>query len=95
MVAGAKARPVPTTGRGVCGAAMAAQQGALFIGVSSLCQQLDSELVRLVTCAVVTRSGRLTHCCVRVGPRAEKVLVILRDGRHLVGMLRTYDQFST
>ena len=25
---------------------------------------------------------------------AERVLVILRDGRHLVGILRSFDQFS-
>ena len=67
---------------------MAAQGSVLMIGVSSLCQQLDSTwLLGCACCCGVS----MAHQTV---PRPEKVLVILQDGRHLIGYLRTYDQFS-
>ena len=34
-------------------------------------------------------------CVLYVVTRVEKVLMVLRDGRHLVGYLRSFDQYCT
>lgn len=58
-----------------------------FGGVSSLAEQLDS----VYTFACATMLWRDLH----VLPCAESVLIVLRDGKHIVGKLSSYDQYGS
>lgn len=57
-----------------------------FLGTSSLVEQLDS---------MFKEDKKRIFIRVIMTTLIEKMLIVLRDGRHLVGILRSFDQFCT
>ena len=56
-------------------------------GTSSLVEQLDSKISYACLAPIILFIADLLILMV------ERILVVLRDGRHLVGVLRSFDQF--
>ena len=65
-------------------------------GTASLAQELDSALHRRQRQRQRPRPALTPTCPVGCVPRsrAEKMLVSLRDGRKIIGILRSFDQFA-
>ena len=56
-------------------------------GTASLVQEIDSELTGIRKLHVFAGNTYYLYC-------AERLLVVLRDGRTLIGFLRSVDQFG-
>ncbi len=76
---------------------------ATLPGTASLLDQLDSKQTRIsITIILVYLTFPFSYCCKKLFPlhnntlhnhTSEEVIVVLRDGKHVVGTLRSFDQF--
>ena len=57
-------------------------------GTASLAEELDSE-----SCKPTTQKAHALTVVARAAP-AEKLMLVLRDGRKIIGIMRSFDQFS-
>ena len=67
--------------------------GLNLTGTASLAEELDSTPPRAAP-PPPSRSHRHSHLPLHRRRRAEKILVLLRDGKKVIGTLRSFDQFA-
>ena len=67
--------------------------GLNLTGTASLAEELDSTPPRAAP-PPSSRSHRHSHLPLHRRRRAEKILVLLRDGKKVIGTLRSFDQFA-